>query len=278
MPLLKTSLLAVPVLVAGLVVAAPPSDAGPTTPEIWKVVSVDQVGCTDGAFTMTVRFANLDMTGGYTAHTMVTGGGKTYMNEDAGSPPNGTEDWSFYNQFSYGPTPHQGTWPIPHNLDLRADFRLERPKGTVLYSWSLAIDGCHTGNILYDGPTSADVDADNVPVPRDRCPKVKGLGQPNGCPLVGRRLTLSYSDRAAKFHGTLLAPRGPKLARHQSVTVWLARSGPDLRIGKDLTDRRGKYVVAKVAADARYYATAPPVLKPSAGKAEKEKSRSIHAP
>ena len=35
---------------------------------------------------------------------------------------------------------------------MRLDFTLERPLyGTPLYGWTLIVDGCDTGNILYNG-------------------------------------------------------------------------------------------------------------------------------
>jgi hypothetical protein len=40
------------------------------------------------------------------------------------------------------------------------DFTLERPKGgSVFYTWRLIVDGCDTGNILYNGPPNSEVPA-----------------------------------------------------------------------------------------------------------------------
>ena len=33
------------------------------------------------------------------------------------------------------------------------DFTLERPVGTILYEWTLIVDGYNTGDIIYNGPT-----------------------------------------------------------------------------------------------------------------------------
>jgi uncharacterized protein (TIGR03382 family) len=37
---------------------------------------------------------------------------------------------------------------------MRLDFTLERPKGAILYAWSLVVDGCDTGNIVFNGLTN----------------------------------------------------------------------------------------------------------------------------
>ena len=44
---------------------------------------------------------------------------------------------------------------IAPNKQLRVDLTLERPMGTVLYAWTLVVDGCNTGQIRYNGLTSA---------------------------------------------------------------------------------------------------------------------------
>ena len=120
----------------------------------FQVQSVDAVGCQSGDFRMTVLRAGLDG-GAYVLRTVVQGGGLIYMNESAGISINGTSGWSLFNIFDYGPVPNPGTWPIPPGMPLRMDFTLERPAGTILDSWTLNVDGCNTGNITYNGPTSA---------------------------------------------------------------------------------------------------------------------------
>jgi hypothetical protein len=59
------------------------------------------------------------------------------------------------------------------------------------------------------------------------------------------------------------------------VTVWRARPGPDRRIGKDLTNVRGRYVVAKRAKPGRYYATVPGILIPRVGAVLGETSQKV---
>lgn len=121
--------------------------------ESFEVVSVNTLGCNSGNFGMTVLRSNLD--GGiYTVHTMVTVGAFIYMNEAASISVNGLSGWNVFNNFTYGSVPNPGTYPIPSGETMRLDFTLERPIGAALYAWTLIVDGCDTGNILYNGETS----------------------------------------------------------------------------------------------------------------------------
>lgn len=138
-------------VLAGLLVAGVPSAFAQS--ETFRVISVNTLGCNSGNFGMTVERANLDG-GTYTVHTAVTSGGLIYMNEAATVYINGLTGWAIFNNFTYGPVSNPGTFPIPSGQEMRVDFSLERPIGTVLYQWTLIVDGCDTGNILYNGPTS----------------------------------------------------------------------------------------------------------------------------
>ena len=129
--------------------------------ETFKVISVNTPGCNSGSFGMTVERANLDG-GTYTVRTVVTVGALVYMNENASISINGLSGWSVFNNFTYGPVPNPGTYPIPSGQQMRLDFTLERPVGTTLYAWTLVVDGCDTGNILFNGPTAV---PSAVPVP-----------------------------------------------------------------------------------------------------------------
>ena len=120
--------------------------------ETFQVISVNTLGCNSGNFGMTVERANLDG-GTYTVHTVVTVGAFVYMNEAASISINGQTGWSVFNNFTYGAVPNPGTYPIPSGETMRLDFYLERPIGTVLYAWTLIVDGCDTGNIIFNGPT-----------------------------------------------------------------------------------------------------------------------------
>ncbi len=121
--------------------------------ETFQVISVDTPSCTSGGFGMTVQRSNLDG-GTYFVRTVVTVNSLVYMNEQASISLNGLSGWNIYNNFSYGAVPNPGTYPIPAGQTMRLDFTLERPVGTVLYAWTLVVDGCDTGNILYNGPTT----------------------------------------------------------------------------------------------------------------------------
>lgn len=121
--------------------------------ETFEVISVNTTGCASGQFGMTVERANLDG-GSYRVRTVVTVGGLIYMNESASISINGLSGWDIYDNFTYGPVPNPGTYPIPANQEMRLDFTLERPVGTVLYAWTLIVDGCNTGNIIYNGASS----------------------------------------------------------------------------------------------------------------------------
>ncbi|MFN8530295.1 MAG: hypothetical protein U0670_16975 [Anaerolineae bacterium] len=121
--------------------------------ETFQVVSVNTLGCNSGNFGMTVERANLDG-GTYFVRTVVTVGGLVYMNEQASISVNGLSSWNIFDNFTYGAVPNPGTYPIPAGQEMRLDFTLERPVGTVLYSWALVVDGCDTGNILFNGAPS----------------------------------------------------------------------------------------------------------------------------
>jgi hypothetical protein len=118
--------------------------------ETFQVLTVNTTGCNSGGFSMTVERANLDG-GSYIVRTLVTVGALVYMNEQASISFNGTSGWNVFDNFTYGPVPNQGTYPIPVDEQMRLDFTLERPKGSVLYRWTLVVDGCNTGNILFNG-------------------------------------------------------------------------------------------------------------------------------
>jgi hypothetical protein len=132
----------------------------------FEVIAVNTTGCSSGQFSMFVERAGLDGGDAYIVRTVVTVGGLIYMNEQAAVSVNGLSGWNVFNNFTYGAVPNPGTYPIPSNQKMRVDFTLERPKGAILYAWRLIVDGCNTGNILYNGLFSHyDVDADGETSP-----------------------------------------------------------------------------------------------------------------
>lgn len=241
-----------PILVAASVVVALAAAApGYAAGETFKVLNVTGTGCNSGNFAMLVDRANLDG-GSYTLHTVARAGGKIYMNENATISILGQSGWNLFNNFSYGAVPNPGTWPIPENTQLRIDFTIERPVGTVLYAWRLVVHGCNTGTVLYNGPAAGDKDKDLVPVPADKCPKLSATS-PDGCPA--RSLTIAWDGSGHRLFGWLSAKGFPKLYSRRSVTIWKARKGPDKRVAKVRTTKRGNYALARALATGYYYAT-----------------------
>ena len=262
----KHALIVVAAVVAGLWATAPAYAAG----ETFKLLHVDAVGCASGDFHTTVERGNLDG-GTYNVRTKVTVDGKIYMNESASISVNGESGWTLFSNFTYGAVPNPGTWPIPQNKQLRIDFTLERPLGTVLYAWTTVVDACNTGVILYNRLTSDDKDKDLVPVPKDKCPKL-AAARANGCPLRVRTLTIGYDDTSHKFIGWLYSKGFPKLYSGRGVTIWKVRGGPDKKIATLKVTKRGNYALAYPQVNGTYYATAPGLLIPSSGQVTKETS------
>ena len=136
-------------LAALLVALVWPSASAAQTVEKFEVLSVNTVGCNSGQFGLTVRRSNLDG-GSYGVRTRVQVGGLLYMNEHASIVINGDTSWNIFNNFNYGIVPNRGAYPIDPNAAMRVDFWLERPKGVVLSTWTLVVDGCDSGAILYN--------------------------------------------------------------------------------------------------------------------------------
>lgn len=254
-------------------VSPPVHAAGPKV----QVLSVAGPGCASGVFLMRVKLDGIDPAAPVAVHTIVRSGGLVYMDESVPLQTNLADTlWRLFDNFNYGDVPNRGTWPISENVPVRVEMRMERPKGTVLDSWSLSVDSCNQAKILYNGLTANDKDEDNVSIPTDRCPAVDGQGFANGCPLYDRALTIRYKKRVARFVGRLgTTDPGHRLRRNMPVTVWRVRPGPDQRIGKDLTSAYGRYAIARHAKPGRYYATAPGVLIPRVGAVLNETSQKV---
>ncbi len=126
---------------------------GQSQGETFRVLSVHTAGCNAYQFTFSVERANLDG-GTYILHTVVTAGGLIYMNEDVTISVNGVSGWALYPNFNYGSVPNPGAFPIPADTEMRVDFYIERPMGTRLFEWVFITDGCNTGAIVYNGPSS----------------------------------------------------------------------------------------------------------------------------
>ena len=221
--------------------------AAPATAQTFKVLSVNTPGCTSGAFSLAVERAGLDG-GAYTVHTVVTVGGQIYMNEAASISVNGPSGWNLFNNFTYGAVPNPGTWPIPQKTQVRIDFKLERPVGTVLHAWTTVVSSCNTGTIQYNG---------------------------KGTDLTLRDRTLALGYASNRFIGWLYAKGAPKLHSRRLVTIWKVRPGPDLRIGRARTTTRGNFALRRDRRNGVYYAVAGALMVPGAGFAVKERSTNL---
>jgi hypothetical protein len=219
---------------------------------------------------MPVKFSS--NAGGYVAHTKVTANGLVYMNEDAGSTT-GETSWNVFDTFNYGAVPNPGTWPIPAGQALTIRVQLEKPKGTVITSWTMVMQSCDRGAILYNDKTALDKDGDYVKVPQDLCPTLKAF-RANGCPLRDRTLKIAAKTSPKRVAGRLYAAGFPALYGHRHVTIWRSRSGPDLKIATLTTSTAGYY--SATVGSGYYYATSASLVSPSAGQAASDKSGTTH--
>ena len=247
--------------------------AGTAAGESWSVTGINEVGCMDQQWEVGLVTRGVDG-GSYCHHTVVTAGGKVYMNElQQGVASDGdTYEWGLYAVQSGGPT--TGTWPIPAGQPFKAVFTLERPAGTVVSSWTLVTESCDSATILFNGPTSTDLDEDFVKTPTDLCPTLKAF-RTNGCPLRDRTLTARAKTGPSRVVGKLVAAH-PALYAGRTVTVWRARPGPDRKVATRTTDSVGRFK-ARVR-HGRYYATAPALVVPTAGQVTADRSTTIRVP
>ncbi len=248
-------------------VAAPAHAAG----EAFSFVQVNATGCTSGAYKLTALRANLDG-GSYTVRTVVTVGGKIYTNEDASININGNSSWSLFDNFNYDDVPNKGTWPMPENQQMRVRATLERPKGTILDSWTLVTPGCNSATVLYNNSTARDLDEDLLPTPQDACPTLAASAA-NGCPQHGRALSIKAKKHPHRLVGRLAAPSASALAAKQSLQIWKVKRGPDKLIGTVITKANGAYKIRLPRG--RYYVIAPEELVPTVGQAPDVQSRTV---
>jgi hypothetical protein len=258
----KSWLLVLPLIATLVWFGAAPSQA---SGEIWRVKSIDAVGCATSDWDLTVVFDGVDG-GAYIAHSLVSSGGLIYMNEAVTyAPPEGAEDpWGLYADSSYGPT--TGTWPIPAGQPMKVQLILERPKGTVLSRWTIVTPSCDSSAVTFN---AADFDNDLVADGVDACPRLKS-SRSNGCPLRDRSLTLKAKYGPKRVVGRLYAPGYPALYAGRTVKIWKVRPGPDLKVATKTTGTLGRFK-ARVG-KGRYYATSPGYIAASAGQAAKDVS------
>ena len=259
------------VLGSVFLVAAPSHAVG----ESISVVSIDEVGCTDGAYAIGIAVSGLQAGDPYLIRTVVTVNGLTYTNQQndniAANPELG---WNLYDLFNYGAVLNPGEWPMPSGTEMRVDLTLERPKGTVRAAWTLITAGCDSSTIVSNGKPPDDLDQDGILVPTDKCPSLASP-RPNGCPLRNRTLSIAYSTTRHAFVGRLLAKGYAPLHARRPVMVFKVRAGADLKVGQVTTNRRGFYDLHRGKKPGRYYAKSPGLIVASVGEAAADKTRLI---
>jgi hypothetical protein len=153
-----------------------------------------------------------------------------------------------------------------------AAFTIERPKGTVLSSWTMVAASCDSSTLLYNGSTAADRDQDFVATPTDKCPGLKTFTT-NGCPLRARTLTLKARYGPKRVVGKLYSAGYPALYAGRTVTVWKVRRGLDLKVATRTTNSLGKF--RTWVKKGRYYATSKTLLVPTAGQVAADTSSRV---
>ncbi|HEX2895469.1 MAG TPA: hypothetical protein VHO29_15820 [Marmoricola sp.] len=263
----KAWLLLLPLVGGLLALGVAPSQASGT---VWSITGVNSFGCTSSAWDIGVQWSGTDG-GVYQHHTTVESGGLVYMNEgfDA-TRSDGTDTWGLYTSSTYGPT--TGTYPIPAGQPMKVTIALERPKGTVVSSWTMVAASCDAGTLLYNGPTSADVDGDYVATPTDQCPALQAFTA-NGCLVRDRAMTLKAKHGPRRVVGMLSSPGYPALSAGRTVTIWKVRPGPDRAVRTRVTNSLGKFK-ARVG-KGRYYATSPDFIDPASGQVLADTSRRV---
>jgi hypothetical protein len=264
-PTTKTRLLLLPLIASLLWVGAGPSQAAG---EDWRINGVKAVGCAHGDWDLDITFSGLGGDAEYITRTVVTAGGLAYMNELGHASANLTT-WGLFDDFSYGPVPNRGTWPIPAGRPMTVRFTLEQPKGTVLSSWTMVANSCDSPVLPYNGPTSGNVDGDFLATGQDTCPTLTAFTA-NGCPPRDRTLTLKARSGPRRVVGRLHAAGYPALYAGQKVTIWKARPGPDRKVATRTTNSLGTFKAR--LPKGRYYATAPALTAPTAGEATADTS------
>jgi hypothetical protein len=263
MPKTKTWLFLLPLVASLLWAGTAPSHAAG---EDWRIDGIRTVGCASRAWNVAATFSGLEFAPeDYIARTTVTVGDLVYMNEEAHATDAPT-NWMLYDQFSYGPVPNRGTWPMPTGQQMTVHFTLERPKGTVLSSWTMIASSCDSDRLLYN---AADLDQDTVADGSDGCMSL-AAATASGCPLRDRTLTLKARSGPRRVVGRLYAAGHPALYAGRKVTIWKARPGPDRKVATRTTNSLGTFKARLPRG--RYYATTPGLIDPTAGEATADRS------
>jgi hypothetical protein len=267
----KSWLFLLPLVASMLWMGAAPSQAAGET---WRIVSRDAPRCDAGEI-LNMRATGFDSDPTYLYHVRVTSGGKTYSNEQdyPDNYGNGDHTWQIGPIFTYyGSTDTPTAWPMTPGQPVQIVASVERPQGTVISSWTMVAKSCDSAALLYNGPTSEDLDGDFVAIPKDKCPSLQA-STANGCPLRDRTLTLRARYGPKRVVGKLYAAGYPALYAGRPVTIWKVRPGPDRKIATRTTNSLGKFR-ARVG-KGRYYATSPGYLAPTLGEALADTSNRV---
>lgn len=236
-------------LVAAAVVAS--AWAAPAGAQTIQISQVNAIGCAGSTTNMSLTTAGLDgSVNAYTIRTLVRVGERTHMNEGVSVTQNTTFGWNLYSSTSYGTTPGLAAFPLPQSSQVRADFTLERPKGTILSAWTTVLSQCNGGSVLYNGSAAT-------------------------LPLRSRTLGLNYDRSGGRFIGWLIADGAPQLHSGRLVTIWKHRPGADLKIGQTRTTSRGNFTLRSERRSGVYYAVAGAIIQPPVGHALKEISLNL---
>lgn len=256
------ALLALALATTGLTVTfVPPASAAG---ELWRVDAVNSVGCDSMDTEFDVTFAGLEG-GGYVARTRALVDGDLYMDQGFEGASNYSTTWGIFANNSYESAPLT-SFPMPAGRPVTVLLDLEKPKGTVVSSWKVNLKSCDSPVVLFNNPTVLDPDDDVVTAPQDKCPKVPGRGQSDGCPVVTRTVTVKYKvGGGPRLVGRVSSP-AYQFAQRVAVTLFKKVPGRDIRLGKVRTGLTNHYSLRGARKPGKYYAVVAPRRAPAVGK------------
>lgn len=252
----KSWLFVLPLVASILWVGAAPSQAAAPS---WSITGVNSFGCNDSDWDLAINRTGFD-SNAYTWHTQVISDGKVYMNEGFEQTfSNSPSSWGLYSDFSYDAVPNPGTYPMTAGKPMTVRITAERPKGTIVSSWTMVAASCNDSALTFNG---ADFDGDFVKDSADACPHLSGTAY-QGCPERARTLTLKAKYGPKRLVGKLSAPGYPLLYAGRKVTIWKVRPGPDKKIATKTVGSLGKFKVR--VGKGKYYVKSKAVVVPTAG-------------
>ncbi|MFN8151710.1 MAG: hypothetical protein U0R24_11380 [Solirubrobacterales bacterium] len=122
-------------------------------------------------------------------------------------------------------------------------------------------------------PGRADADADGVTDRHDGCPLVTGKRKRGGCPLLARKLAISYDAEGDLLEGTVTALGG--CVKSTRLSILRATRGRDETVARIRRTNRGTWSVSGPFEPGRYYAAAKRVRNGTVGICRAAHSRKI---